>query len=98
VKRLPVLELGAAVPLPGERLDVHDHAHVWTLPGDLWSPRRVQPLAAQLTQRVRASLAARPHVEPPAVSNVGVLHRVERRHDGVTGLGIEITIHPNHPV
>jgi hypothetical protein len=78
------------------RIRINRHRDVWTLAGHGQPLGQVEPLTADLAERIGPALHGRPVVRR-ARTRLGVEHRSERRQQRLTRLGIEVAVHPHHP-
>ncbi|HYZ13416.1 MAG TPA: hypothetical protein VFA08_07385, partial [Actinomycetota bacterium] len=103
-----VFQVDPMAGTPFERGDIHRHHHVGALSQNQRTLSEVQPLPADLTERVGAPLGGRPGIGLGALTvliagsvshsrpDVRILHRPERGDHGLTGDGIELAVEAHH--
>ncbi len=83
--------------LTTENPGVDRHGDVRPLSAHRGSLAEIQPLSADLAERVAPPLGRRAIVPRSARPDVGVDHGSKRRQQRLAGLGVEVAVDPHHP-
>jgi hypothetical protein len=76
---------------------VHRHCDVRTLTGYYRAVRAIEPLAADLSEGIHASLRRRPGVLRVPIARIRVQDGSQGCHERFAGIWIQIAVDPNHP-
>jgi hypothetical protein len=98
IDRFGVLQARTTADATLERVEVHRDRHVRALAADPGANRPVEPLPADLAERVGPPLRRRAAIIRRPRADLGVDDGTDRGDHGLTGLGVERPVDPDHPL